>query len=344
MSGPGQPIAADGTLHLGRYHAPFAEVDLAALPLRCGRWRLPRPVAALRAKAWQHIAVVTPRYLIGMAWVDAAYLKTSWLYVYDRERAQAFEHHRRGPRLDLRVNHRLGDGRNQVRARGYAMSLHNFLSEGEHTVHLAVDGQGDKASVQGTLRCDAAHTLPLVVVLPAGPQGAMVSYKAPLPCSGELWIGDERHRLDPEQCTAIFDVHHARYPHRTQWQWATCVGRSGTGERVALNLTTNATNPDEARLNENALWLGERCFPLAAARFVPDPRGASHAWRLGTVDHQLSLSFIPTGGRQENLNALVLRSRFAQRHGSFAGVFHSPQGVVEIPNAYGLLEDHLSHW
>ncbi|MDX9719357.1 MAG: DUF2804 domain-containing protein [Myxococcota bacterium] len=345
-----RPSHTPNTWPLGRYDQGFEEYS-----------KLPSGLyAKLRAKAWQHVAIVCPSHFLGLAWVDLGYFKTAWCYVFDRETKQAFEYKEGSPLLDLEVNLQLGDGHCVAMAPGLWMRVHNHLEARQHRLQLAIGerarirSRGTDASrrptVTADLRCRSDEVQALVAVLPAGRRGGMCSYKVALPSSGRLELsapttepGGSSPRelvLDAEHCTALFDIHRAVYPYQTRWNWATAAGRSPSGQRLAFNLTTNSSNPAEAEYNENAFWLDGKRFDLDAARFERQAKG----WRMNTLDGKLELSFVAEGARRQNQDLLLLRSRFEQSHGHFTGTFRGPDGPVAVEGLYGMLEDHASRW
>ncbi|GMV43957.1 MAG: hypothetical protein AMXMBFR64_56730 [Myxococcales bacterium] len=342
LPAPEHLVDAEGRPAIGVFDGPPRHADLERARVVSRGVRLPPALARLRLKQWQHVALITPSTFVGLAIVDAGFLRTTWCHVVDRASGRRFEHSRKGPLLDLRVAPDLWDDRCHVRARGYDATIENRLSAGEHRILFEIAGD---PAVSGTLRCphDLAADQPLVVSLPVGGGRAMYSLKAALPLEGTLRVGDRTQALDPRSCHAIWDVHKAHYPRRTFWNWATFAGRDAAGRRVALNLTRNV-NEDDATWNENAAWLDGHIEHLGPATFHFDPARPLDPWRLGTADGAVDLVFRPQGERREDLRAGLVESVFRQPYGTFDGTVRVRGERVTVEAAFGVCEDHRAVW
>ena len=84
----------EGRPQFGRYARPFRDLNL--LDAQCGIPRL-LGLRRLRLKEWVHIALVHQDWYLSMAIVDAGFLVTSWLHLFDRRSREAFEHVRKLP-------------------------------------------------------------------------------------------------------------------------------------------------------------------------------------------------------------------------------------------------------
>ncbi|TNF38310.1 MAG: DUF2804 domain-containing protein [Deltaproteobacteria bacterium] len=335
-----------GHVRYGVWREPLREVDADRARFRVRGLPAPRLLRKLRTKEWQHFLLVTPDLLATLAIVDLAYLKVAWLQVA-RDGADAFEHERKAPRLRLSVARSLWDERTRVHARGFDVDVHNHLRAGEH--HLTLDVAASKRvgpAVRGELRArhDLTEIEPLVVSLPVGPGRTMYSHKVPLPVEGYLQIGESRVDIGGPDAFLILDIHKAHYPRRTFWRWATFAGRDRRGRAIGLNLTDNVVlDPD--RWSENALWVDGRCERLSRPIFQHPPDDTRAPWRLTTEGGEVALDFHPEGGRGEDLNLGLVRSRFDQPRGRFRGTVTTAAGeTVEIDGLRGVCEDHLAVW
>lgn len=114
----------------------------------------------------------------------------------------------------------------------------------------------------------------------------------------------------------------------TAWRWAAGAGRAG-GRVIGWNLRTGFDDPAEA---ENALWVDGVPVHVGPATLEPGP-----TWRV--VAGPLALTFHPEGEHREDLDLLVLASRYTQPWGRFEGTWEG------IPLAgYGVVEDHWARW
>ena len=65
-----------------------------------------------------------------------------------------------------------------------------------------------------------------------------------------------------------------------------------------------------------------------------------HAWRVGTADGRVDLTFTAQGERRQDLRVRVIEAVFRQRFGTFTGRVDDR----EIRAAFGLVEDHHVVW
>ncbi len=341
---PESPVDASGQVRLGVHHGPFRRVNMDEAELRKAGMRMPRRLADLRLKEWHHQCVLLPELLLSFAVVDAKFLWTSWVHVAERD-GEHLEHARKGPTFDAGVARALWDDRSWLRARGYELAVDSALDRGEHRVTIDVAATRDLPAVRADLRClhDLDAIQPLVVVLPVGPNRGMYSHKVPLPVEGTITVGDRTYDADPATAVAILDVHKAHYPHRTFWNWATGAGRLADGRAVGFNLTRNV-NREDARYNENAVWVDGRLHCLGPARFEFDRRDLLAPWRLGTADGAVELTFVPHGERKEDTNLGVVRSSFHQPYGTFSGSVTAGGETLRIDDLWGVCEDHRAAW
>jgi hypothetical protein len=348
-SAPERLVDADGRLlGFGVFDGAVKRANLEQLRLRWRSLRLPDLALRLRLKEWQHFALVLPEAYVGLAVVDAGYLRTTWCYVVERPGGRAFEHKRTGVALDLRVARDLWRDRTHARARGYRVEIENLEERGLHELRVEIEGRGGLPAVRAELRCGSALAArppePLVVVMPAGDaEHPVYTHKVALPLAGELAIGERTIAADPASAVAILDVHKALYPRHTFWHWATFAGRERLGRSVALNLTRNV-NRDDARVNENCLWLDGRIAHLGPAELAFDRDNVFVPWRVCTLGGEVELRFTPRGERSENLRLGLVRSVFHQLHGSFDGRVRFGGEEIAIEDQFGLCEDHDSVW
>jgi hypothetical protein len=342
---PGRIVDDQGLVRFGVYDRPLHCVNLEDARLRWHGLALPRLLVRLRLKAWQHYALILPDVFVGVAVVDAGFLRTSWCFVVERGPNRSFEHRRSGPFKDVGIARELYAGHTYFRSPGYRIEIENRLSSGEHLLALEVAASEGRPAVRADLRC--AHDLdaidPMEVVLPVGPNQAMYSHKVPLPLSGTVTVGDHTFAADGRSAFAILDVHRAHYPRHTFWRWATFAGRDAAGRSVGVNLTRNVIADDD-RWNENGIWLDGRLEHVGPAAFEFDPGSILTPWKLRTRCGAVDLTFTPRGERQEDLRLGLARSVFHQPYGTFSGTLRFRGTEVPVDRMFGVCEDHDALW
>jgi hypothetical protein len=122
---------------------------------------------------------------------------------------------------------------------------------------------------------------------------------------------------------AVIDDTAAYYPRHTTWQWCAGVGRSKSGLPLAWNLITGVNDPPHS--SERTIWVDGEPHEVAPVQFAE-----THALR-----------FHAEAVRERSQNLLVIRSRYRQPFGTFAGVL--PDGT-ELAEGYGVMEDHDVVW
>jgi hypothetical protein len=118
--------------------------------------------------------------------------------------------------------------------------------------------------------------------------------------------------------------YHARH---TAWHWSAGVGESADGTPVAWNLVEGINDPP--RNSERTVWLAAEPVEPPPVAFAPD---------LSSVGE---LRFTEEARRERNENLLLVRSRYVQPFGTFAGVL--PDGT-ELRAGLGVMERHVVVW
>jgi hypothetical protein len=118
--------------------------------------------------------------------------------------------------------------------------------------------------------------------------------------------------------------YHARH---TVWSWSAGVGVASAGQRVAWNLVAGVHDAPEA--SERSVWIDGVPSEVGPVEFADD---------LSSVGE---LRFTEWSAREENTNALLLKSSYRQPFGTFRGTL--PDGT-ELREGYGVMESHDVHW
>jgi hypothetical protein len=332
----------EGRPQFGRYTRPFGELNL--LDAECGVPRL-FGLRRLRLKEWVHIALVHQDWYLSMAMVDAGFLVTSWLHVFDRRSRAAFEHVRKLPPGRFRAPANVVNHSGRIEARGYRVSVHNHLADLVHRFEIEVGAKGSLPPVTGSISLheDPARTQPLVALLPLGPNRPMFTHKSACPASGVLEIGRERVEVSPDRDVGLLDYHKAYYPRSTFWRWATFGALDATGSILGVNLTQNVIQ-DDGQWNENCIWHGNSVSLVGPARF-DIPEDTMRVWKVRTEDGAVDLELVPQGLRRERLNLGLLGSSYDQPYGLYSGTLVDPSGAKHsVDGVFGIAEDHRATW
>jgi hypothetical protein len=166
-------------------------------------------------------------------------------------------------------------------------------------------------------------------VCPNGEGGWVWTRKrvAPVSCRLRLPGGREIER----EAWGIEDESAGYHPRRTVWSWSAGVGRATDGRRVGWNLVSGVNDPPER--SERAIWIGGETSEPAPVRF----RG------LDGVEFAdgAALSFTAEAERRERRNLGLVRYRYRQPFGSFAGTL---PGGIGLASGFGVMEHHDALW
>ena len=122
--------------------------------------------------------------------------------------------------------------------------------------------------------------------------------------------------------------YHARH---TVWSWSAGVGVLVDGRAAAWNLVTGVHDAPEA--SERTLWIEGAATELPPVEFAAD---------LSAIrGDALDLRFSEWSSREDNTNALLLKSKYRQPFGTFSGTLADG---VELREGYGVMESHDVHW
>jgi Protein of unknown function (DUF2804) len=132
------------------------------------------------------------------------------------------------------------------------------------------------------------------------------------------------HQVDARAIVDDSAGHHDRH---TAWRWSAGVGTADDGSPVAWNLVDGIHDAPGA--SERRVWRDGEPVEVGPVEFAPDLS------RVG------SLAFSAWASREENVNLLVLRSRYRQPFGRFSGEL--PDGT-RLREGYGVMEEHDALW
>jgi hypothetical protein len=137
---------------------------------------------------------------------------------------------------------------------------------------------------------------------------------------------------EPFEGRAFVDDSAGYHEHHTRWYWSAGVGLTDAGERVAWNFVDGVH--DSPKDSERTVWREGEPFEVGPVRFEPDLSGIAFAEGGG-------IAFSEWAARSENRNLLVLRTRYRQPFGTFAGEL---PGGLRLAEAQGVMEEHDVLW
>ncbi|HEX6459449.1 MAG TPA: DUF2804 family protein [Thermoleophilaceae bacterium] len=131
----------------------------------------------------------------------------------------------------------------------------------------------------------------------------------------------------PVDARAIVDDSDGDHDRHTSWRWSAGVGVAEDGLAVAWNLVDGIHDAPGA--SERRVWRGGEAVEVGPVEFAAD------------LSRVAGMTFSAWAERSENMNLLVLRSRYRQPFGTFSGEL--PDGT-RLREGYGVMEEHDALW
>jgi hypothetical protein len=153
--------------------------------------------------------------------------------------------------------------------------------------------------------------------------------QADVPARG---VVDIEGRWYPIDGVAFVDESAGYHDRHTAWKWSAGNGLTSDGRPVAWNLVTGVH--DAPAGSERTVWLDHQPAEVGPVTFAPDLSQVTFA-------EGGSLRFTEWAARAEDMNVLLMRSRYRQPFGTFSGTL---PGGVELAQGYGVMEEHDVRW
>jgi hypothetical protein len=339
-------LVEDGeVVRFGAFCEPFRELHLEQLDIfgRGGSWA--GALSRARLKEWQHFGIIHQRHYLGLVIFNAKFMGLSFVYHYQRELDKRLEHSRQASAGKAVVAETTWRGECSFESRGYSIHVHNNLEQGFHHVEVEAAAKGGLPEIRGEFRMleDITRYQPLVTVSPFSANRPLYTHKNACPVEGKIAVGSEIIDLDPARDICLLDEQKAFYPYRSFWRWMTFGGYSQEGILIAANLCHNNIAEDEV-YSENCYWLDGKIHLTGAARFAYSEADILGPWFIKTTDGLVDVDFHPQGERAERIRVGPILSDFHQPFGLFHGRLGREGDALEIRDAFGLCEQHITRY
>ncbi|HZR07927.1 MAG TPA: DUF2804 domain-containing protein [Myxococcales bacterium] len=321
---PRRLLQADGTPHSGLYRGSVAEAGFAGLKDAPGLLQ-----RRLLEKKWQYLFLATPEMMLALAVIDCGYLSSGICAVFDRgSRRLLVDDNPVLPPLCAQIGEAPGDGMS-ARLLGPRIQARLQRAGGR----IAVQAKWAHADVDLLLDASQAPP-PITAIAPVGAQGRFdLTQKTVLvPAEGEVRAGNVRFPVRGN--LAGLDYTHGLLARETSWRWAFGGGRAGS-HRVAFNFSEGFLQGE----GENVAWIDGEPRAVGPVR-ISLPEAPSGPWRVRSVDGRVDLTFEAEGERAQTVDLKLIRSRYVQPFGTFAGTLDGVT-VAALP---GVTEDHEARW
>jgi hypothetical protein len=328
-------IVDKGAFALGRYGTPFRRANMLDVS-HPFHFRVPRAIKNWRLKEWQAYQFGDRRWFFFASLYNAKICSIVLFIAYDRERKKRYMIRRLLPGSIFRFSESLTGS--DVFYRGARNLLESACDYDAGAMQLTVvRGSSDpERRFSGRFRfsCGPKVASPSVVCLPLGLNRAMYSTKILMPMEGEFSIGGESHRFEGPGSMGIIDDHKGYYPYRLRYDWVTGFGTDAKGRRVGFNLTDNQVR-DQAKYNENCLWINNKIWPLPPVK-VTRPHGSAGEWIIQDMEGMVDLVFLPEVANDMRFNLGVVESDYSGPLGSFKGFIKNGEGAkIQAERLFG---------
>ncbi|WP_375768363.1 DUF2804 domain-containing protein [Archangium gephyra] len=346
LPAPASVATASGEPRFGTYQGELPEVDLSRLK---GRWApAAAPARLLKRKRWHYTLAATPEVLALFAVVDVGYSANAFAVALDlkEQRPLCDVSFLGAPGPLAEVGDKPGAGLTaSFRTLGGRLTARR--GEDDERYHLQVDVSrlrtGSLQSFQWNGDLLVAGGPPaLTVIAPVEGDGFVnvTQKRCGMLSFGSLEAGGKRFRMDGG--VGGTDYTQGYLARHTAWRWAFLAGRLADGTPVGINLVEGFN--ESTGINENALWLGQRLYPLGRARFEYDRRELMSPWRIRTDDGAVDLRFQPLYVHREDHDFKVVVSHFAQPLGLFEGTVRVGGQTHRLSGVPGVTEDQDMLW
>jgi hypothetical protein len=330
-----EAIVDKGAFALGRYGSPFRRANMLDVS-RPFHYPVPRLLKNWRLKEWQAYQFGDRRWFFLASLYNAKVCSFVLFLAYDRERKKRYLIRRIIPGSVFRFSESLTGS--DVYYRGARSLLESACDFDGGSMQLTVvhGSRSPERRFSGRFRfsCAPKVAAPSVVCLPLSLNRAMYSTKILMPMEGEFSIGGESHRFDGPSSMGIIDDHKGFYPYHLRYDWVTGFGADAKGRMVGFNLTDNQVR-DQARYNENCLWINNKVWPLPPVK-VTRPQGSAGEWIVQDTEGMVDLVFVPELANDLRINLGVVESDYHGPLGSFRGFVSNGEGKrIQAEHLYG---------
>jgi len=340
MSLPAAPeklIAPNGLPFFGVYEGTIRKLNWADYDfslIRRGVLSKIGPIAKMYLKRWHYIGIIHPSFTLGAACVDLNYIGNAFFYLYERSSRQMNQFETILPAaMKINMAESAESGQTSVQTKGFSSVFDNGAKPIRVNMNI-------KNRLSASLLLHTDDSVPISCITRIGLGGFNYTHKlAGIPASGEVSI--DGRRLDATGSWAVIDFTLGIPARETFWNWAAGGGKSDSGKTFGLNF---AAGINETGFTENVFWLDGKPHKADAVHFDYDRKDLMSPWRILSSDGKVDLVFHPEGKRSAKINALVIASMFHQPFGTFKGVLRSDDGVENITEGYGYVEEHMSRW
>lgn len=331
-----QSVVEGGEFRYGRFSTPIPRVNMLDVA-RPYHYPVPQAVKRYRLKQWQTCQFGDEHWFFVAGFYSLPPFSQVVFHAYDRERKRKLGFRRSSIGRPFAFEE--GQSSSLVFGR-HRFQLKAFSRWDEGFIELEVANRTREHQFSGHFRLTTTtqQAAPISVCLPLGLNRAMYSTKALLPLSGEFTLDGETTKIEGPDGMGLWDDHKGYYPWLMHINQVSGFGSDAKRRRIGFNLTDNQVK-DQAKYNENCLWINNRIYSLPPVRMTR-PGGPMGEWIIQDTEGLVDLVFIPEVANDIRINLGVLASDYHGPFGSFRGMIRNGSGEkIEADRLFGLGED-----
>jgi hypothetical protein len=275
-------------------------------------------------KTWLYAGAFSSRYYAGFAIADAGIVATAFAYIFDAQTGQYVEEKTTAPFA-------FGSGFDPDLKTTWDLKKFSIRPQGDK---LICTYEGKRLQIKMTVLENGKGS---TTIAPAGDRPFHHTYKnLLLPTEVEARVDGQETKFGGN--IGGIDFSKGYPPRHTFWNWASMNAVTDSGIEFGVNLVGDFNNSIE-----NALWVAGEVSQLSQATFSYGRPVDKSNWQIATLDGILSMEFKPLGMRGEDINVLLMVSRFKQPFGIFTGTVRL-HGQSHKFTGYGVVEEHFAKW
>lgn len=315
-------------LHQGGSPIPFGVYDYLIEQPSTQLWDGNKNLVSkrrLQRKTWFFLSAANQNYFIGLAIVDAGLIAKAFVYIFDFQNQIMLEE---GITIPLGFSADFDPNLHSD------WKLKNFSIVYKNAKFFA-DFRGKKFSLQLEIETNDEG---LSFMCPSEDNRPFHFTFKNLLLNSKAVLTIKENKLKIENLKSGIDFSKGYPPRKTVWNWVSFVGKTTEGVEVGINLV------DKFNDNiENVVWFGKEKIMIGKVLFNYQPPLESSLWEINAADASLCISMKPTGKRKENINALVMKSKFIQVFG-FSEGFIMHNGTKHHISGHAVMEEHEALW
>lgn len=163
-----------------------------------------------------------------------------------------------------------------------------------------------------------------------------------MPATGEIIIGGETYKFEPESSFGLMDWGRGIWPYKTHWLWGSACG-TVNGTPVAFNIGYGFG--DLSTHTENIVFYDGKAHKVDEVAFHHENRDPEKPWKFTSNDNRFNMVLNPLIFSKEKLNLGIIKLNSALLHGFYSGDITLDNGEkIYVKEMLGHAEDIYWRW